>query len=160
MCSRRQYQEVLAIKPKDNNMNKRRQVIRSLCVAFAAQHVHSFQLQSHPHRLLTQCNVGYQYPQNWSDIKPNNNEQAKEQSIVASSSKKRPLSPLGSLWTKYSMIAYVAHMCAFLPLGWRDGDTYLRMERWRYLLASSPIISMLTIVIYLVNNCLHWCVLR
>jgi len=97
-------------------MNKRRQVIQSLCVAFAAQHVHSFQLQSHPHRLLTQCNVGYQYPQNWSDIKPNNNEQTKEQSIVSSLSKKRPLSPLESSWTKYGMIAYIAHMCAFLPL--------------------------------------------
>ena len=98
-------------------MNKRRQVIQSLCVAFyATYHVHSFQLKSHPHRLLTRCNVnvGYQYPKNWSDIKPNNNEQTKEQSIV--SSKKRPLSPLESLWTKYGMIAYIAHMCAFLPL--------------------------------------------
>lgn len=88
-------------------MNRRRQVIRLYVALYAAYHVHSFQLQSHPHRLLTKCNVGYQYPQNWSDIKPNNNEQTKEQSIVSSLSKKRPLSPHSLHCTHVRLLAII-----------------------------------------------------
>jgi hypothetical protein len=44
-------------------------------------------------------------------MKPNHDE--KDIIVLSSES---TLSPIQSAWTKYGMIAYVAHMCAFLPL--------------------------------------------
>ena len=115
-------------------MNKA-QAILLLCAANAAYHfVHPFQLlqqTAHRHlennqrrRLLTQVNVdvGFGYgPQDWSDVKPNKNldnydEKVNSPSLSLSKQKQRPLNAIESLWTKYGMIAYVAHMCAFLPL--------------------------------------------
>ena len=36
--------------------------------------------------------------------------------VQSARKKAAKLSPIESAWTKYGMIAYVAHMCAFLPL--------------------------------------------
>ena len=113
------------------NMNMNMKAILLLCAANAVYHfVHPFQLQQTAHRhlennqgrrLLTQVNVGFGYgPQDWSDVKPNKNLDNNDDNINSppslSSSKQRPLNAVESLWTKYGMIAYVAHMCAFLPL--------------------------------------------
>ena len=79
----------------------------------------SFQLQqSYPKQILTKRNVGFGIdPSEWSDVKPH------EEVIIAQESKKTTsnepptaLNALESAWTKYGLIAYVAHMCAFLPL--------------------------------------------
>ena len=105
-----------------------------LCAANAVYHfVHPFQLlqqtarrhleNNQGRRLLTQVNVGFGYgPQDWSDVKPNKNLDNNDDNINSppslslSKQKQRPLNAIESLWTKYGMIAYVAHMCAFLPL--------------------------------------------
>ena len=71
--------------------------------------VNSFQHQyrARPSRnSFASLHVGFFNPGEWSDVKPN----------PISSSSKSTLSPIQSAWTKYGMIAYVAHMCAFLPL--------------------------------------------
>jgi hypothetical protein len=76
--------------------------------------VHSFQLQYRPQpyrNSLAKVNVGFFNPGDWSDMKPNHDE--KDIIVLSSES---TLSPIQSAWTKYGMIAYVAHMCAFLPL--------------------------------------------
>ena len=75
--------------------------------------VQSFLLQYRPkpyHNAFIQVNVG-SFPGDWSDVKPNHVE---NDSIAVSS--EPTLSPIQSAWAKYGMIAYVAHMCAFLPL--------------------------------------------
>ncbi|KAL7530847.1 hypothetical protein ACHAXR_003706 [Thalassiosira sp. AJA248-18] len=79
-------------------------------------HVHSFQLQSHPktkRNLLTRHNVGIMNPGDWSDVKPNHIDNIFSDSPSAKSTS---LNALQSAWTKYGLIAYVAHMCVFLPL--------------------------------------------
>lgn len=90
-------------------------------IAFLALHgsiilrpVSSFQLQRYPEstkrKALTRRNVGFGFPSDpstWSDVKPHD---------AVTAPAPPSLSPLASAWTKYSMIAYVAHMCAFLPL--------------------------------------------
>ena len=80
-------------------------------------HVHSFQLQGHPktkRNLFIQRNIGF--INDPRDVKPN----AKKMEIISSESHSNKstlttLNPFESAWTKYGMIAYVAHMCAFLP---------------------------------------------
>lgn len=86
----------------------------------SSYYVHSFQLLGHPSRvmkhfrLLSRCNmVGARYPidpQNWSDIEPH------DEMKPSSPSATRQLNAIESLHTKYGLIAYVAHMCTFLPL--------------------------------------------
>ena len=83
--------------------------------------VHSFHLQGNPSRVMkhfklpSRCNmVGARYPpidpQNWSDIEPH------DEMKLSSSTATRQLNAIESLHTKYGLIAYVAHMCTFLPL--------------------------------------------
>lgn len=94
-------------------MNRRIAITIILCdiACKNTHHVHSFQVQGRPktaRNLLTQHNVGFgSNPQNWSDVKPNRVEEPLSS---------KTLTPIESLWTKYGMIAYIAHMCAFLPL--------------------------------------------
>ncbi len=98
-----------------NTMN-RRSLILSCALAYLAI-VQSFQLDHHPRRTkqhpsLTQLHVGFRYntdPSHWSDVFPH-----KEQ--PSATKKTAKLSPIESAWTKYGMISYIAHMCAFLPL--------------------------------------------
>ena len=91
-------------------------------------YVHSFQLQYFPkpyRKSLSQISVGFFNPSDWSDVKPNRVEQ--DSFVVSSES---TLSPIQSAWTKYGMIAYVAHMCAFLPLSLLP--TYLQTKLGRF----------------------------
>jgi len=82
--------------------------------------VHSFQIDpktDHHHQLTKRLNVGFINPRDWSDVKPNHvqHDIIKLNNIDATSST-IGLTPIQSVWTKYCMVAYVAHMCAFLPL--------------------------------------------
>eukprot|EP01083_Nonionella_stella_P052751 139849_1 len=97
-------------------------------------HVLSFQIQTSPpckteHRPTTKLNEGFVNSRGWGDVIPNDSrgdiksnhaDASSSSSIVgppSSTSTSTPiLSPLQSAWTKYGMIAYVAHMCPFLPL--------------------------------------------
>ncbi|KAL9179127.1 hypothetical protein ACHAXT_000169 [Thalassiosira profunda] len=76
----------------------------SLSLAIVAHRTHSFQPQLQSHHRPERRRVGFA---DWSDVKPNPVEQPPSQS---------KLTPLESAWTKYGLLAYVAHMCAFLPL--------------------------------------------
>ena len=84
----------------------------------SSYYVHSFhptsRVMKHS-RLPSRCNmVGARYPpidpQNWSDIEPH------DEMKLPSPSATRQLNAIESLHTKYGLIAYVAHMCTFLPL--------------------------------------------
>ncbi|KAL7538432.1 hypothetical protein ACHAWF_006086 [Thalassiosira exigua] len=95
---------------------KRRKVIISIPCILAClldgKSAHSFRLQSPPkvmRKSVTQLNVGYINPRYWSDVEPHAER-------MTATSKDSKLTPLESSWTKYCMIAYVAHMCAFLPM--------------------------------------------
>ena len=69
-----------------------------------------YRAESHSDRIPA-LGAGFAPQDNWSDVKPNPAEPDGKQ--PPSQSK---LTPLESAWTKYGLIAYVAHMCAFLPL--------------------------------------------
>lgn len=88
--------------------------------ALAWRTAHSFQLQAHPHHIktkprpLTKLDVGsFIDPRDWFDVQPHDDDANPPPGSPPPSS---ALSPIESIWTKYGMIAYVAHMCAFLPL--------------------------------------------
>lgn len=74
----------------------------------------AFQLQHRlkPHSTLSEVNIGFFNPSDWSDLKPNHDKKGDSIAVTSESM----LSPIQSAWTKYGMIAYVAHLCAFLPL--------------------------------------------
>ncbi len=91
-------------------------------------YVHSFQLQYFPkpyRNSLSQISAGFFNFGDWSDVKPNCVEH--DSCVVPSES---TLSPIQSAYTKYGMIAYVAHMCAFLPQSLLP--TYLQTKLGRF----------------------------
>jgi hypothetical protein len=99
-------------------MNNKRWPI-ALASIFGAFNVQSFQLQGYPKQILTERNVGFGIdPSEWSDVKPHEKVIIAQESLSKTTSNEPPttLNALESAWTKYGLIAYVAHMCAFLPL--------------------------------------------
>ena len=99
-------------------MNNKRLLIALACLL---EQVQAFQVQSYPktkRSLLTKRYVGFGIdPSEWSDVKPREEIVIAQEPVSKTSSKSsKKLNAFESAWTKYGMIAYVAHMCAFLPL--------------------------------------------